>query len=382
MRSKAQRQLCSDVSPDALEHENVDQLAALRQSLLRWFDAEQRNLPWRATKNPYAIWLSEVMLQQTRVEAVIPYYERFLDRFPDLRSLAATPLDQVLPYWSGLGYYRRIRFLHAAVCEVAEQYGGEVPSDERFAALPGVGPYTQAAVRSIAFNVPLPLIDGNVERVLSRLLLYRRDVKLASSKQHFHAFLERWLDRERPGDFNQALMELGATVCVPRSPRCVSCPLVHACRAHAAGVQEELPQLSKRKAAVKEAWIVLVPTKGSAVWLEARGDVGQMAGLWEFPTLIGVDRNSLSTALENLSHGPFLPWKQRGIEKALPLGSVTHSILHRRIRAELHQLELPARRATLSATGRWVPLATVEELPIGGFTRKVLRLLRASAPDA
>jgi A/G-specific adenine glycosylase len=364
--------------PEAGELWKDEELARLQRALLAWYDASRRDLPWRRTRDPYAIWLSEVMLQQTRVEAVIPYYERFLERFPDVATLAASPIESVLPYWSGLGYYRRIRNFHAAVREVAESYGGAVPSDERFAELPGVGPYTQAAVRSIAFQVPVPLIDGNVERVLARLLLCRDEVKKSSTQRSFHAFLERWLDRSRAGDFNQALMELGATVCTPRSPRCAACPLEASCRAHRFGAEEELPRLPARAPTFDEAWVVLVLRRGEEpgeLWLEPREERGLLEGLWEFPTWIGLERRDLARTLAAEARGAFALLRERGLERAYELGRERHAILNRRIRAEILELPLPARAPQPTPRGRWVAPERVAELPIGGFTKKVLRRL-------
>ncbi|MFH1017438.1 MAG: A/G-specific adenine glycosylase, partial [Pseudomonadota bacterium] len=206
---------------------------AIRQNLLRWYRAKKRDLPWRRTRDPYRIWVSEVMLAQTRVETVIPYYERFLSEFPDLPSLARAPEERVLKQWEGLGYYSRARNLHAAARELVSGYGGELPrSSARLADLPGVGPYTSAAVASIAFGEPIAVLDGNVRRVLSRLF---------ATNGELETLAQRVIATKDPADFNQAMMELGALVCVPKNPTCPLCPIRAGCRAFKKGVIHLFP---------------------------------------------------------------------------------------------------------------------------------------------
>ncbi|MBC7172514.1 MAG: A/G-specific adenine glycosylase, partial [Polyangiaceae bacterium] len=209
---------------------------SIRSALLEWFDRAQRDLPWRRTLDPYAIWVSEVMLQQTRVETVIPYYERFLTRFPTPAALAEAEEDAVLAAWSGLGYYRRARMLHAGAREVVATYGGAVPeAREARLALPGVGRYTAGAIGSIAFGKPEPIVDGNVARVLSRVRFIETPPGRADTERRLWDEAERLVYGERPGALNQALMELGATVCTPSSPRCTECPIARACAARSKG---------------------------------------------------------------------------------------------------------------------------------------------------
>ena len=200
-------------------------LVCFRRALLRWYDQHRRDLPWRATRDPYRIWLSEIMLQQTRVAAVLEHYRIFLERFPNVQALAAASEEAVLGAWSGLGYYRRARMLHRCAGQIAEQHGGCFPRNaEALLALPGIGRYTAAAIASIAFAEPVAVVDGNVERVLQRLLgIKLTAIDLAAPQTWPHA--QALLARSRPGDFNQAMMELGATVCVPRAPRCAACPV-------------------------------------------------------------------------------------------------------------------------------------------------------------
>ncbi|MEZ4469232.1 MAG: A/G-specific adenine glycosylase [bacterium] len=216
--------------------------ARVRAPLLAWYDAHRRTMPWREAPSPWRTWVSEIMLQQTRVESVIPYFHRFLERFPDPAALAAAPLDEVLALWAGLGYYSRARSLHRAAQQVVERHGGEIPNDpEAFGALTGVGPYTRGAVMSIAFGRAEPLVDGNVVRVISHLDHIAEDPRRPAVSRRFWARAGELVVGERPGDLNQALMELGALICTPRSPLCLVCPVASDCDARAAGTQEACP---------------------------------------------------------------------------------------------------------------------------------------------
>ncbi len=239
-------------------------MVAIRQKLLGWYDEAARDLPWRQTRDPYAIWVSEVMLQQTRVETVIPYYERFLASFPTPRDLAEADEDTVLSHWSGLGYYRRARLLHAGVREVVAQYGGQVPEDaEARRALPGVGRYTAGAIGSIAFDKEEPIVDGNVTRVLARLFRIGTPVGSAVTSKRIWEEAARLVPGVRPGAFNQALMELGATVCTPKQPSCESCPVADYCEARAHGEVDALPVPRPRKSPIQVKLAAVVATRGS-----------------------------------------------------------------------------------------------------------------------
>ncbi|HEX5011379.1 MAG TPA: A/G-specific adenine glycosylase, partial [Planctomycetota bacterium] len=225
-------------------------LSAARRALLAWWDRGRRDLPWRRTRDPWAILVSEVMLQQTTVAAVVPYWERFVRRWPRPADLAAARTDELLSAWAGLGYYRRARHLQAAACAVAEA-GGELPRRaQQLRELPGIGEYTAAAVASIAHGEPVAAVDGNVERVLSRFFALPLDPKSAAGRSALRAHADALLHRERPGDFNQALMELGATLCRPAAPQCLLCPLRAGCAALAAGAPERFPRRPPRAAAV------------------------------------------------------------------------------------------------------------------------------------
>ena len=256
-----------------------------QQDLLEWYEREKRELPWRKDRDPYKIWVSEVMLQQTRVETVIPYFERFMEEFPTLEALSEAEEEQVLKAWEGLGYYSRIRNLHSAVKEVKEKYGGKVPDTmEEITSLKGVGPYTAGAILSIAYGKPYPAVDGNVMRVASRILSIWEDIAKPSSRKIFEEAIHRLMYKEDPSSFNQALMELGALICTPTSPSCLLCPVREHCYAFEEGVQEELPVKTRKKNLkfVHMGAVVLKNREGKFL-IHKREKTGLLANLWEFP---------------------------------------------------------------------------------------------------
>ncbi len=250
--------------------------------MLRWYRANRRDLPWRRTKDPYAILVSEVMAQQTRLDVVVPYYERWLKRFPTLVVLAAAPEEKVLEAWAGLGYYRRARNLHAAA-KAAVAGGGKLPETRAgLRELPGVGPYTAGAVASIAFGERVPCIDGNVIRVASRLLGLR-GATTAAHRRRIEKEAAAWVAASAPGDWNQAMMELGATVCTPRSPRCDACPVVAACAARRLGLQERIPAPAKTKKAPTQAMRFVRVRQAGTTLLVRNPEKGLLAGMWMLP---------------------------------------------------------------------------------------------------
>ncbi|MBF0794655.1 A/G-specific adenine glycosylase [Mammaliicoccus lentus] len=254
-----------------------------KHDLLKWFDENQRQMPWRETKNPYYIWLSEVMLQQTQVNTVRPYYNAFIERFPTIEALSTTNEEDVLKYWEGLGYYSRVRNFHEAVKEVHNKYNGKVPDDpESFQSLKGVGPYTNAAVMSIVHNHPLPAVDGNVLRVWSRLTCNDADIAQPKTKKLFEKELQPFVDT-KSGDFNQAMMELGATICTPKKPICILCPVQKHCEAFAEGVVSELPVKKKKIKKKTIDYDVLYITNREGQILIRKRDTKLLNGMWEFP---------------------------------------------------------------------------------------------------
>ncbi|SCU52968.1 A/G-specific adenine glycosylase [Mammaliicoccus lentus] len=254
-----------------------------KHDLLKWFDENQRQMPWRETKNPYYIWLSEVMLQQTQVNTVRPYYNAFIERFPTIEALSTTNEEDVLKYWEGLGYYSRVRNFHEAVKEVHNKYNGKVPDDpESFQSLKGVGPYTNAAVMSIVHNHPLPTVDGNVLRVWSRLTCNDADIAQPKTKKLFEKELQPFVET-KSGEFNQAMMELGATICTPKKPICILCPVQKHCEAFAEGVVSELPVKKKKIKKKTIDYDVLYITNREGQILIRKRDTKLLNGMWEFP---------------------------------------------------------------------------------------------------
>jgi A/G-specific adenine glycosylase len=259
--------------------------ASLGQALVGWYQAKKRELPWRKTQDPYAIWVSEVMLQQTQVKTVLGYYERWMQRFPTLNALAAAADSDVLHVWQGLGYYSRARRLLAGARAVAEKHGGKLPRDvEALLALPGIGPYSAGAIASIAFGLPEPIVDGNVVRVLCRLFALTGDPAKAPLKRELWQLARKLVPADTPSDFNQSLMELGATICTPTSPRCPECPVARQCQALARGLERELPQLAKRRAPTQLRTAAAYVRRGDSVLLrQLPPDAPRWAGLWVLP---------------------------------------------------------------------------------------------------
>lgn len=254
------------------------------QDLLAWYDGQKRDLPWRINRDPYRVWVSEIMLQQTRVDTVIPYYNRFMEQFPTVEALADAPEEEVLKAWEGLGYYSRARNLQAAAREVKEQYGGRVPdTPEEISRLKGVGPYTAGAILSIAYEKPEPAVDGNVMRVFSRLLLLDDDIAKPATRVKIEHLVRQTIPHGRAGDFNQALMELGALVCLPRTPQCLTCPVFDYCLARKEGLQEELPVKGKAKPPRPVRYLVAVVRHEDRWLIVKRPEQGLLAGMWQFP---------------------------------------------------------------------------------------------------
>ncbi len=343
--------------------------AALHQALGGWYARSRRDLPWRRTHDAYPIWVSEVMLQQTTVRTVLPYYEAFLDRFPSIRALSEAKEEDVLAAWSGLGYYHRARNLHRAARHLTERHGGHFPKTlESALAVPGVGLYTASAVLSIARGLPLPLVDGNVRRVLARLFALRGPEWLRDGP--FYNLAEELLDRESPGDWNQALMELGATVCTPRKPACPACPVGVYCRAKALGIALELPEGRARRAPVDVTVAAALVEKEGRLLLVRREEGRLMGRLWEVP----------QTSLE--SRG--LPDLAREIQERHGLRIVPgalavrarHAITFRRIRLEGYRAHLREPAPVDPERYQWVSPAEAANLPTSSMTRKLLRGLQ------
>lgn len=253
--------------------------------LLDWYYENKRNLPWRENQDPYKVWVSEIMLQQTKVDTVIPYFHQFMEKFPTVYDLAKADEQDVLKTWEGLGYYSRARNLQSAVKEVVETYEGKVPdTPKELGSLKGIGPYTKGAILSIAYNQPEPAVDGNVMRVFSRVFNIEDDIAQVKTRKKFEELVREVISKEDPSSFNQAIMDLGATICTPKSPACLFCPVQEYCRAFAKGVQEELPVKTKAKKQKKLSYMVLLIKNNKDEYLiEKRPDTGLLANLWQFP---------------------------------------------------------------------------------------------------
>lgn len=258
-----------------------------RQQLIDWYLEEKRNLPWRNTSDPYKIWVSEIMLQQTRVDTVIPYYNRFIDAFPTMVDLANADEEHLLKQWEGLGYYSRVRNLQAGVREVVETYGSEVPKTrEEISSLKGVGPYTAGAILSIAYGRPEHAVDGNVMRVLSRVLLIKEDIAKPKTRKIFEQAVTEIIDHDDPSSFNQGLMELGAVICTPTSPKCLLCPVRENCAAFYAGEQNHLPIKTKsKKTKTLQYDIYIIQNSKNQLLMERRPETGLLANMWQFPMI-------------------------------------------------------------------------------------------------
>lgn len=262
-------------------------ISAFQSDLISWFKEEQRDLPWRRDRDPYKVWVSEIMLQQTRVDTVIPYFNRFLQWFPTLKTLAEAEEEKVLKAWEGLGYYSRVRNLQAAVKEVQEKYNGVVPSNaDTISSLKGVGPYTAGAILSIAYGIPEPAVDGNVMRVLSRILSIWEDIAKPAARKLFEKAVRELISNDDPASFNQALMELGALICTPTSPSCLLCPVRDHCLGFHEGVENELPIKSKKnkQREMQLSAVILTDEQGKFL-IHKRPNKGLLANLWEFPNV-------------------------------------------------------------------------------------------------
>lgn len=343
------------------------------QRLLAWFRANKRDLPWRRTGDVYRIWVSEVMLQQTQVSTVVPYYHRFLRRFPDARRLAAASEQEVLKAWEGLGYYARARHLHQAAQVVVRRNNGRIPRDpEAFGALPGVGPYIRAAVMSIACGHALPVVDGNVLRVISRRLGIRQHIRKRAVQSRIETYLRSQIPARKPGEFNEALMELGATVCAPRSPSCGPCPLRAACVARRLGLQESLPRKSRGKPVPIVRASVAVLAKGGRVFIQQRPSRGLLGGLWEFP---GGRIRAGETPRQALRRECR---EELGVEVEVTgkLGVIEHSYSHFRIILHVFLCRVRSGLPRSPLPHRWIRSKDLDRHPFPAANRKFFPELR------
>ena len=342
--------------------------AELVERLGAWFDAARRDLPWRRTRDPYAIWLSEVMLQQTRVKTVEDYFPRFLQAYPTVAHLARADIGDVLGAWSGLGYYRRARALYAGAREVVAKYGGKLPGDAAsLRTIAGIGPYTAGAIASIAFGAREPLVDGNVARVLARLFALRCDVRSPAGAREVWALATDLVPADRPGRHNEALMELGATVCLPREPRCEVCPVRDPCEARRQGLEKVLPVAKKKKPPREVSLFALVSRRGERVLLARRRPGGLFGGLWE-PPMVECGETNAAASLHAILGVPVGEMKR--------VGEQIHLLTHRKLRITIATAEI--RKNPAFASGgtydclAWKGTDELSTLAMSSLARKVL----------
>jgi A/G-specific adenine glycosylase len=339
---------------------------AFRSALLQWFRRNARPLPWRKTGDPYAVWVSEVMLQQTQVATVIPYYQRFLEALPTVADLAHAPLERVLQLWSGLGYYRRARHLHQTAKEVVRRFAGAFPRDyELIRSLPGIGDYTVRAILSIAFGLPYTLLDGNVARVLSRLAALKGNLHQPGFRRAVEAQLELLLAPRSPGDFNQALMELGQTLCLPRSPQCTACPVRSWCRGYQSGQPQLYPQPRPRRAAESHYLAAAILRRGPRVAMVRGLADGLLDDLWNFPSAFGRSRTEALASLR----GKLAGFKSPSLTLRDSIAELHHGITYRSIRVHAYSAEVshPRRQSGL----RWFPISRLRQAAISQLARKI-----------
>jgi len=342
---------------------------ALVAPLLSWFAKHARDLPWRGTRDPYAIWISEIMLQQTQVKTVIPYWERWMRAFPDIASLAAADPDHVLKLWEGLGYYKRARNLQRAAETIVREHHGTFPQRfEDVLALPGVGRYTAGAICSIAFHEPRPILDGNVIRVLTRLFGIAEDPRERTTNAKLWSLAGQLVQAAGPrhcSNLNQSLMELGALVCTPRQPRCEACPVRRRCAALRTGSVDQLPRVTPRTPSIQRHAVAFVFQHGDKFFVRRRAPGVVNAHLWEFPgaDVPLVDANPLEILR-----------KEFGLRRktVAPLAVVRHSIMQQRITLKAFQLRIDGRDARRLAGGRWLPQSVLERLAFPSAHRKLL----------
>jgi len=302
-------------------------IESFQEDFLTWYRKNLRNLPWRADLNPYRIWISEIMLQQTRVETVIGYFYRFMEKYPTIEDLANAHEDELLKIWEGLGYYSRARNLQIAAQEIVENYGGKMPqTPEEISKLKGIGPYTTGAISSIAFNLPEPAIDGNVMRVVSRLFEIDADIAKASSRKVFDKYMREIISFEAPGDFNQALMDLGSSICTPTSPKCEECPIKEYCASFTKGTMLNFPVKSK-KTKQKPLYFISFAAKNAQgeYYLEKRSATGLLANMWTFPMLELTKEEYENIELEKLAKPKAL---ENHVFATKSSGEVTHIFSH------------------------------------------------------
>lgn len=360
-----------------MPEEEAPPIPLIRRRLLAWFDKHQRDLPWRRDRDPYRIWISEVMLQQTTVATVVPRFEAFVRRFPDIYTLAAADERDVLHAWQGLGYYRRARDLHKTAREIVSRFDGQFPQDPEICRkLPGLGRYLVGALLSQAFEKRLPILEANSERVLARLVGEKGDVRTSPARHRLWSIAERWLPRRRIGDWNQALMELGALVCLPRQPHCHECPLADQCTAFRHGLQDLIPVRARKRPIARRRELCLVISRGDKVLWLRRSPNGRWPHLWEFPRGAPLPDETLEKAACRIADdlaGVRIHLRQH-------LGTVRYSVLRERVTVECWHADWRGGRVDCRhhSEHRWVPGSEWGALAVSSPQRRLMELVNGS----
>lgn len=349
---------------------------ALASQLLTWYGKNARDLPWRKDKNAYKVWVSEIMLQQTRVEAVKEYYTRWMERFPTPCSLAQASEQEVLTYWQGLGYYSRARNLLSGVKEVCASYGGKVPNDAaEIEKLPGVGEYTAGAIASIAYDQPSPAIDGNVLRIFSRLFCIEEDIAKQTTRRSIKALVREYMPNRDYGNFNQALMDLGAIVCIPGKPRCALCPLMNLCQAYEKEVQDVLPIKAPKKPPQKIKLAAAIVRKDHTYLIRQRPSTGLLAGMWEFPA---VELTAAADTTALLLKNAILHQLRQEVQVEQELFHYLHTFSHRQWDISFYQCQWQGGH-DVPSNACWFDLMSINTIPWAGPHHKAAVSLRKAA---
>ena len=343
-------------------------MSRFASKLLAWYRDNKRVLPWRGHPDPYAVWVSEIMLQQTRVEAVIPYFERWMNRFPTINALAQASEQDILNLWEGLGYYSRARNLHKAAKIVLEQHHGELPRDlDALRGLPGIGRYTVGAIASMAFGMDEPTLDGNIRRVLARVFDVNQPADSPTGEKILWELAAKHLSKGEAGDYNQALMDLGATICLPKNPRCLICPVMKLCKARELGIQEERPVTKPKKKIPHYVHVVAVIEKNGRVLLAKRPSKGSLGGMWEFPNarVNGDPAKALTKTIQTAT--------RLKVRRKDALKLVEHAYSHFSVTVHPFRCDLISKSENKNL--KWIRVGELEEYPMGRIDRQIARQL-------
>jgi A/G-specific adenine glycosylase len=349
-------------------------LTPFSKKILNWYDSHARELPWRGIADPYAVWISEIMLQQTRIETVIPYFERLMQRFPSVLELAAAPQKDILNLWEGLGYYARARNLHRAAQVIVEEHGGELPGDPKaLRSLPGIGRYTAGAIASIAFGLNEPALDGNIRRVLARVFDVDRPARSMGGEKRLWELAMEHLPPGKAGNYNQALMDLGAVVCTPKSPDCSNCPVSDLCLARALGVQEQRPVKKPKSTVPHRTVAAAIIQRNGRTLIAQRPDRGLLGGMWEFPGGKTKPGETLASCLKR----EICEELNIDIEIGKPFGVYEHAYTHFKITLHAFCCTLPQGEPNPQEHNdlRWVTPSEMEDYPMGKIDRQIARKL-------